>query len=146
MKFSVCQPDFSASMQTIGQTLAGKPGNLCVDGKLVDVDVVAPGIQPDCRVAYMAPTISGSGAVSYLETQALPQCASNATSATIAMDCWVMSADTDRCPFLAGQRIDVLRTPQEIAAGPLPEGTKIKAECRTCPQMASGVAVPGCDY
>jgi hypothetical protein len=45
-----------------------------------------------------------------------------------------------------GQRIEVLHTPQEIADGPLPAGTKIKAECRTCPEMASGVAVPGCDY
>ena len=46
-----------------------------------------------------------------------------------------------------GQKIKVLRTAADLAAGPLPDGTKVKIECQVCPTMKAGFAPPpGCDY
>jgi hypothetical protein len=48
-------------------------------------------------------------------------------------DCWRLTIDATRlkCPG-NGQLIEVLRTADEIAAGPLVENTKVDMQCSTC--------------
>jgi hypothetical protein len=36
----------------IGAAIAKRLQNLCVNYKLMDVDLTTPGLQPDCRVVY----------------------------------------------------------------------------------------------
>ena len=47
LKFSICEPDFTNAMSVIGDAIAKKLQNLCVDYKLLDSDVNTPGLQPD---------------------------------------------------------------------------------------------------
>ncbi len=146
-KFSVCQADFSKSMETLGSTFGPKIQNLCVDQKLVDLDPATPDIQADCRVAFRTPVVSTTDepVMSYVEQPPLPRCPSDATSGSIGATCWQLTANTSRCPG-NGQRIEILRTAAEIAAGPLPAGTKVRLVCAVCPTMNAGFAVPpGCD-
>jgi hypothetical protein len=146
-KFSVCQPDFSKSMESIGAIFAAKIQNLCVDNKLVDGDIAAPGLQPSCRIAYRKPILSpADNTVTYVDQPSLPRCAPDATSDNIIEDCWQLTVDKARCP-VNGQRVKILRTAADLALGPLPNGTKIKVACEICPAMNAGfAAAPGCDY
>ncbi len=147
MKFSICEPDFSTSMLSIGSALARKMRNECFDRKLVDADLAAAGIQPDCRVVLLTPKVT-VGYVTYAESPAaLPQCAPGETSASAAMDCWQLTSDTSQCPA-TGQRIALVRTAAEVAAQPqLDPGIELKMECRTCPDLPAGsVVMAGCDY
>lgn len=150
MKFSICEPDFSPAMASIGQALAAKTQSLCFDQKLLDVDLVTPGLQPDCRVVWRTPTEDPKdpSQIIYVENPAsMPRCAAGDTLGNVATDCWQLTTDTSHCP-LTGQRIVVLRTAAEIAAQPqLPAGTKIAMQCRSCPTLSAGTAAaPGCDY
>ena len=149
MKFSICEPDLSQAMQTIGNAFAGKRQNLCVNYKLLDTDLLTPGLQPDCRVVYRTPSILPSGDWVYMESPtSLPLCPPGATSGNVATDCWQLTSDVTQCPVASGQMVNVLRTSAEIAAGPLAPGTKIGMQCRTCADSAlgSGVVAAGCDY
>ena len=150
MKFSVCEPDFSQAMARIGQALAGKMQSLCVDQKLLDTDLVTPGLQPDCRVVWRKPVPDPSDPshVIYQEDpQSMPQCAPGAINGDVATDCWQLTFDTTLCP-VNGQRVAVLRTAAEIVADPqLPPGTKLGMQCRACPTLPAGATVaPACDY
>jgi hypothetical protein len=144
LKFSICQPDFSASMKVFGETVAKKLQNLCLDYQLVDTDLVTPGLQPDCRVVYRVPFVDPNYPfVTYTESPtSLPMCKPTDTSATITTDCWQLTIDRDKCP-VNGQLVQVLRTAAEIAQGALTPGTKIGMNCRTCPALSSP-GVPGC--
>jgi hypothetical protein len=143
LKYSVCERDFSAAMNDIGDAIAKKLQNLCVDAKLMDVDPATPGLQPLCRVAYRTPTTLSSGQVVYEESpESLPMCDPGATSSNAQRDCWQLVYDTAKCPG-TGQLITLVRTAAEIAAGPLTEGTTIAMQCWTCPDL---VSAPGCDY
>lgn len=151
LKLSICEPDFTKSMATIGSAVAKHLQNLCVDYKLLDTDTdsATPGLQPDCRVSYRTPVVNPNDPTEVYYTEdpvGLPQCPSGASSSNIAADCWQLTSDFDKCP-VKGQMIIVLRTAAEIIAGPVPEGTKIGMQCRTCPDPLPGAAaVPGCDY
>jgi len=147
LKLSICEPDFAKPMQTIGSTIAGKLQNLCLDYKLVDADLVTPGLQPDCRVAYRVPQTDGLGRTVYNEDPAsLPLCPTGATNGNVSGDCWQLASDYTTCPA-SGQLVQVLRTAQEISMGPWTAGTKVGMNCRTCPATLPGsVPVPGCDY
>jgi hypothetical protein len=146
LKFSICQTDFSASMKNIGDTIAKKLQNLCVDYKLVDTDLVTPGLQPDCRVVYRTPDPidpKNPTVQTYTENPtSLPMCSPQDTAGNVATDCWQLTIDRDKCP-VNGQLVQVLRTAAEIAQGPLTPGTKIGMQCRTCPALSSP-AIPGC--
>ena len=148
LKYSICEPDFDKPMASIGNTVARKIQNLCVDYQLVDTDSAAPGVQADCRVVYRYAATDFQGqAVTYTESaQSMPQCPAGATNGKVDRDCWQLTRDATKCP-INGQLLQVLRTADEIAAGPIPEGTKIRMQCRTCPAAVSGSAVvPGCAY
>ena len=148
LKLSICAPDFSGSMKVIGDTIAKKVQNTCVPYKLADADPSTPGLQPDCRVVYRTPQLDplDPNRVIYVESPtSLPVCQAGATADNIAEDCWQLANDLTKCPA-NGQWIQVLRTVQEILAGPLPAGTKVGMQCRTCPDSLTGAAVaPGCE-
>jgi hypothetical protein len=130
-------------MSQIGNAIASKLQNLCVDYKLIDTDLNTPGVQPDCRVAYRTPDATG---VYHESASPLPRCQPGATSDTISSDCWELVKDTVKCPGL-GQLVNVLRTRSEISAGPLVPGTKIDMQCLTCTDQIPGEPpVDGCNY
>lgn len=143
LKFSICQSDFSASMKTIGESLARKMQNHCVDAKLADTDLTAPGIQPDCRVVYLSPTMDPQDPSRTLYSEsatALPLCPAGTTGASVSTDCWQLTNDTLHCPG-SGQLVSVVRPAGSV---PLSPGTKLKMQCQSCPASVS--LIPGCDY
>ena len=143
LKYSICEPDFTDAMKGIGDSIAKKLQNLCVDAKLLDVDPSTPGLQPDCRVAYRVPTVDPqTNKVIYQESDRLPLCPPGATPDTTTTDCWQLSYDASRCPR-TGQVISIVRTAAEISQGQLPPGTKVGMQCWACPDS---VSAPGCDY
>jgi hypothetical protein len=132
LKFSICQQDFTSSMQLIGEAIAKKLQNLCVNYKLMDTNLDVAGLQPDCQVAYQTPSAPDkNGLVTLVPGGRLPKCADNATSATITEDCWQLVSDFKKCQ-INGQLINVLRTTDEINTSPLAPGTKIGMNCMTC--------------
>lgn len=130
-------------MWPFGDTIATRLQNLCIDARIVDIDPVTPGLQPDCRVVYRLPQADATtGQVTFTESpQSLPVCPPGATPDTIASDCWRLVIDKLRCP-VNGQLIGFLRTAAEIADGPLSAGTKVGVQCWTCPDHT---ARPGCE-
>jgi hypothetical protein len=145
LKFSICEPDFDRPMKVIGESFVHKISNVCIDFKLADAEIATPGLQADCRVVYHWPAQDPEGRVVWAD-DVLPLCPANASNGNVSRDCWQLAYDITRCPS-NGQLIVVLRTADEVAAGPVLEGTRIGAQCRTCPTLASGSAsAPGCDY
>jgi len=144
LKYSICERDYTEAMRGIGFAIAKKMQNLCVDAKLVDVDPVVPGLQPDCRVVYRLPVVDPNTArVTYVENaQSLPMCQPGTTPDTATGDCWQLLSDAAKCE-VNGQLISIVRTSAEIANGPLPEGAKIGMQCWTCPALTSAA---GCEY
>jgi hypothetical protein len=144
LKSSICERDLTRAMWPFGDTIAKKLQNLCIDAKLMDVDPVTPGLQPDCRVVYRVPEADPTtGQVTFTESpRSLPLCPAGATSDTITADCWRWQIDNAKCPA-GGPIFTILRTAAEIADGPLTPGTKVGVQCWTCPDSTSR---PGCDY
>jgi hypothetical protein len=154
LKFSICQTDFTASMQTIGDTIAKKLQNLCVDYKLWHDPTTD---LPNCRVVYRTPETDPNDPtkVIFIESPiSMPQCDPAATTGNVSEDCWKLTIDNVKCPkAYNGQLITVLRTAAEIAKGPLAAGTKVGMQCRTCTGFqtvnpTSGLLeeLPGCNY
>jgi hypothetical protein len=139
MKFSICQTDFSDAMQQIGATIAKRLQNLCVNYKLMDVDLTTPGLQPDCRVVYkrLVPIPNDpNGKTMYQEDpDRLQECdvTKNYSDTNLPTDhdCWMLTTDPKKCTA-TGQLIKVLRTKDEVAAGPLTPGTMVDMSCLTC--------------
>jgi len=150
LKFSICETDFSVSMKTIGDSLAKRLQNLCINDKLLDKDLATAGLQPDCDVHYQTPTVdpNNPGNVIYMESStSIPLCPAGATPDNISQDCWQIISDTTRCPSaFNGQLVNVLRTRAEINAGPLPAGTQIGMQCRICSTSPSADQPAGCNY
>ena len=141
LKFSICQADFADSMKQIGDILAKKLTNLCVDYKLYDTDLdPTNGVQPSCRVAYRDPTTG-------IEDQnSLPECGTSA--ATADKDCWQLSTDKGLCPA-TGQLVKVVRPAGADATNPLAPGTQVSMYCRTCTDFNAPVgsdAYKACSY
>jgi hypothetical protein len=150
LKFSICDSDFSKSMQSIGNAIARKLQNLCFDDKFVDTDLATAGIQADCRVVWRIPIQDPNNPTKIIYEEsptAMPQCAAGATNGNVSEDCWQLTNDTTKCP-INGQLIQVLRTHQEVLDKPqLDLGIKVGMQCRTCPDPVSNPAiVAGCEY
>jgi hypothetical protein len=107
-KFSICERDFTSAMRLFGDSIAMKLQNLCIDAKLMDVDPVTPGLQPDCRVVYRVLEVdSTTGKLTYTESsQSLPMCPAGATPDTITADCWQLVIDNTKCT-VNGQLVSV---------------------------------------
>ena len=146
MKFSICQPDFADTMSAIGNTLAGKMQNLCLDYKLLDGDLTMAGLQPDCDVHWERLTLDPQDptkVVYVYDPAPLPFCPPGAYQGNVAQDCWALTSNKGRCP-VNGQVVTVLRTAEEIAHDPqVPAGTRIRMHCRVC---LAGSTAPGCAY
>ena len=144
LKFSICQTDFSSSMKGIGDALAKKMQNLCIGDKLLDTDLTAPGLQPDCTAHYLVPTSDpkNPNTVTLVEQAALPQCPTGSINGSVSVDCWQLVNDTTMCPS-NGQKVQALRTAQEIAAGSLTAGTLLLVQCQLC---SASDTTAGCNY
>jgi len=142
LKFSICQRDLASSMSAIGRSLARMLRHTCIDPKLVDSDVGAEGVQPDCTVSwrYLEPDPGDpSRSIGYESATPLAQCPAGATAGSITESCWRLVYDANGCPR-NGQLLEVLRARSDVAS--LAPGTKIHAHCRVCPDLAA----PGCSY
>jgi hypothetical protein len=118
MKLSICEPDFSNAMASIGSALARKLQNLCFDAKLLDVDPATPGIQADCRVVYLSPTVTAD-MVTYLESpKPLPQCPPGVSPGAVDTDCWQLNLDPAQCPASGHRRLATSDRYQAQAAVP----------------------------
>jgi hypothetical protein len=151
LKFSICQPDYSAAMTKIGDSIAKKSQNLCIDDKLLDADPATPGLQPDCTVNFCLPSTDPSDlskAIYVCDPAAVPVCPAGATQGSVAVDCWQLDSDLTRCPdSYNGQLVTVLRSALSIKAAPvLTPGTRINMQCKICPASASADPVAGCNY
>lgn len=124
LKYSACERDFSAAMSGIGSALAQKLGaNQCVPAEV--------GQTGTCTVKYLTPLSSADGGANVYreDPNSLPTCPADAASGAVAQDCYTLSVDANLCP--GSQRlVQVLRTAAELAAGPLPDGTKLKVSCQ----------------
>lgn len=143
LKFSICQRDYSTSLQQIGDTLAKKLQNLCVDYKLIDTDAnIDNGVQADCRVVYKKLDANGN----YVEDKnSMPQCdPSQDDDHQPVYDCWKLVKDWTKCDKL-GQLIAVVR-PKDQRATPQPAGTKVGMQCRTCVDVVGIPPIDGCNY
>jgi len=152
LKFSICERDFTRAMSVIGNAIAKKLQNLCVDYKLIDTNPDEGGVQADCRVVWRKLDESKPGQISYIEDpKSMPQCQPGSNPDNIDTDCWQLTESREKCP-VNGQLIQVLRTRAEMNENPqVPAGTKVGMQCRTCtdpfptPENPEGWG-PGCDY
>ena len=148
LKSSICERDFSYGMKGIGDAIAKRLQNLCVDAKLYNTDyandpgpATAADLQKgaDCRVAYRYQQTDDGGSITgYTEDPAsLRKCEAGETNSHLNhdTDCWQLSIDKAKCTT-NGQLIQVLRTADEVAQGPLKEGTKVGMQCHTCPELS----------
>ena len=150
LKFSICERDFTRAMNVIGNAIAKKLQNLCVDYKLIDTDFDSSnGVQADCRVVWRTPgpDPKDSTKIIYTESpESMPQCPPGSTQGRVDQDCWQLTSDRNKCP-VNGQLIQVLRTAQEVKDNPqVQAGTKVGMQCRTCIEGALGDSAPGCNY
>jgi hypothetical protein len=150
LKFSICETDFTSSMKTIGETIATKMQNLCVDYKLWTNPATG---QPDCRVAYRTPMIDPKNPSNVIYTEypnGMPECASGATPDSIQADCWQLTTDMTKCPAAYnGQLLNVVRTRAEMNIGPLVAGTTVAMQCLPCTYFidpTTNKPLAGCDY
>jgi hypothetical protein len=135
LKFSICQTDFTDSMQKIGEAIARHLQDLCVNYKLMDSDLAQPGLQPDCQVVYQVPTPAKEDPTKVVlePSDKLKECPPGSTNYAVATDCWQLTTDQnawDKCKE-SGQLITVLRTADEKNT-PLTPGTLIGMNCLTC--------------
>ena len=142
LKYSVCQPDFSAAIAGIGTAPIRELQDLCMGQKLVDTDLVQPGVQPSCDVWYLVPDPDNPSCL-YSQSPPIPQC----DAAQSVVPCWQVDHDYNQCPGAAGggvgQLLNVTRAPETT----FDEGVVVSARCQACPDVAAGAAVmPGCDY
>jgi hypothetical protein len=151
LKFSICEADFTNAMKTIGDKIAQKLQNLCVDYKLMDKDKdPSNGLQPDCRVVYRTPKPDPTNPLKVVydeSSTSLPMCDAGATVDNITADCWTLVLDKTKCPdAYNGQLINVLRPRADSQNDPKPAGTKVSMQCRTCTDFKdlNGNPLPGC--
>jgi hypothetical protein len=151
LKFSICEADFSGAMKGIGDAIAKKLQNLCVNYKLWHD---ANG-NPDCRVVYRTPDPvdpKNPTVQTYTENpNSLPICGPTPSQGNVPTDCWQLTPDKTKCPdAYNGQLITVFRSADSIAKLPtLTPGTKVGMQCRTCTgfiDISKGTQLPGCDY
>jgi hypothetical protein len=136
LKFGICQPDFSAAMETYGYSGDARSRYLCIDLKLFDADLTQPGVQINCRVSESDPPV-GSPQGPYTESP-YPQC----DDAHSVVPCWQVNYDTTKCP-VNGQWLPFFGKPGRTYN----EGTFITVQCEACPEISPDTpAIPGCDY
>jgi len=149
LKFSICESDFTDAMAGIGTAMASKMQDMCLDAKLVDIDLSTPGLQPDCRVVYRYPPLIANGPWTE-DPKPLAHCDPSYSIANPPPDsfgdCWQILNDTTKCPNAPyGQYVQLVRTASNLAVGPLPAGTEMGMQCQSCPTSAVS-ANSECNY
>jgi hypothetical protein len=150
LAFSICEPDFSQSMQLIGEAIRIALGTLCINQKLLDTDLTTQGVQADCRVVQRIPT-SKDGPIRLEESTAMPRC----DQSNGQRPCWKVTRSELKCPIKRNSFGNILVPSQLIEVDrkntlPPPPNTKVGIKCRTCPemtlQMEALYQVEGCLY
>lgn len=146
LKYSICERDFTAAMQGIGNAIAKKLQNLCVDEKLYNTrwksnesPTNPDELGSDCRVVFRNPVVDEkTKRITYNEDpKSMPKCPPGSVNGQVAEHCWTVTIDKKKCE-VNGQLIQILRTADEIRDNPtLPEGTKVGMQCRTCPDAST---------
>ncbi len=142
LKYSICQPDFSAAMNGIGTAIARKLENLCINDKLwADPNSG----KHDCRVAYTRPSADPNNPANVEDAVAMPECAAGQTI-NVPTNCWYLVNDTTKCPA-NGQMVQVARSANDISmwGQQLSAGTQLDMQCRICSTSPSAVQVAGCN-
>jgi hypothetical protein len=113
VKFSICQPDFSAAMSKIGSALNKKMQNLCLPAVY--------GQLTTCTANYLIPDVSGT-----LVRQPTPVPKCNAQQANAP--CYVLASNAATCPGAAY----LVQLSQGLDAGiaSLPNGTVLEFRCQ----------------
>jgi hypothetical protein len=151
--FSICNPDFSEAMTSIGNSLATvlSPTLRCVSLPIADADSDLPGIQPECQ-AMMKLSCDNPGTgdcqvSGYTETP-VAQCwdgeghpldLDNPRTDAVpgsARPCWYLHQDRMACGDDPGKLMPKILTPEGRA---VPAGTLLGMECMICPD-----GQPGC--
>jgi hypothetical protein len=123
--YSICQDNFNDAVTAIGDTLAKKLANTCINSPLIDTDLAKDGLQPECQVVDRVP--KGND---YQDTP-LPACT------TGKMPCWDLEPDNS-----CGSGFHVVRKPADM---PPPIGTLQGIKCLTCTNPANPTKVdPRC--
>jgi hypothetical protein len=144
LKYSICERDFKGAMQGIGNAIAKRLQNLCVDEKLYNTKfatVPAPAnpdeLGADCRVVLREQVVTDNVVTWQESGKSMKKCKAGAENGKVDENCWQVTIDKDKCK-VNGQLIKVLRTAKDIAERPvLPDGTKVGMQCRTCPDATT---------
>jgi hypothetical protein len=113
LKFSICQPDFSAAMTKIGSALSKKMQNLCLPAIYAQLTT--------CTANYLIPDASGT---LVRQPTPVPKCNAEQSNAP----CYSLATDPTTCPGAAY----LLQLSQGIDAGvsTLPYGTMLEFRCQ----------------
>jgi hypothetical protein len=122
--YTICQDDFTQAVRDIGHNLAKRLTNTCIEARLVDTDVNAPGLQAECQVTDRTPQ-----GTDYADTP-LPACDTGMSP------CWQLAPDA-----MCGSGYHVDRIPLDR---PAPAGTLLGVKCLTCTSAATGKVDPRC--
>lgn len=126
---SICETTFEPALSQIANAITAKVASPCIEGRLVDDDPTAPGVQPRCTVTDILVDANGNTT----ETP-IPSCKTTAA----AQPCWDTPADQTVClkaPSTGGTRIVVRRVDAP------PAGSSTRVNCQLCD--AAGTK-PGC--
>ena len=119
LKYSICEPDFTDAMTGIGAALATKMQNLCIPSSFDQGKT--------CKANYSTPVVDVNGKIGYVANPvSLAQCSADTLGAA---DCYALVTDPVLCPG-DQYRVQLTRTAQEIATGPLTPGTKVVISCQ----------------
>ena len=112
LKFSICQRDFSDSMQLIGGNLVRKMQNLCLPAVFAQYG--------SCTVNYLTTDTNGNDV---RDANAIPLCGAQPDS----YPCYAVTTNATLCP---GDDYYVELDRGSSASVPLPPGTKLEFRCR----------------
>ena len=113
LKFSICQPDFSAAMTKIGSALSKKMQNLCLPAVYAQLTT--------CAANYLIPDASGT---LVRQPTPVPKCNAQRSNAP----CYALTSDATTCPSAAY----LVQLSHGIDAGvsTLPYGTMLEFRCQ----------------
>jgi len=113
LKFSICQPDFSAAMSKIGSALSKKMQNLCLPAIYAQLTT--------CTANYLIPDANGNP---IRQPSPVPKCNAQQSNAP----CYSLATNPTTCPGAAY----VVQLSQGIDAGvsSLPYGTVLEFRCQ----------------
>ena len=153
LKCSICQPDWSRALMISGDGVK-RLHNICIDQQLADADPSTPALDPDCIVEYLFPKVENAappsctactdgpvclqvpGSDSEWTKTVLPRCDDTAP----VLPCWELRTDVSKCP-VTGQLVYLHMSPEPYT----PAGTRVRVQCRMCPDANAGApATPGC--